>query len=353
MTTELACFISPHGFGHATRTIGLLQALQYRLPKLKARLFTTVPRSLFQSSEVPFSYHPVITDVGLVQHDAFLEDRQQTIDKLAELLPFTPSLIGDCAELCRSCRLIICDISCLGIEVGRAASIPSILVENFTWDWIYAQMGPDSGLEPFQEFLSGSYAKADFRIQTDPVCKPARRDLHCRPIARTQMAERHLIRAELAAAQRQIILISMGGVALDLPFVKDLQRHKDYYFVVAGQSHDRAIADNIRLLGPRSTLHHPDLINGADLLICKSGYSTIAECQQSGTPICCVARENFAESEVVERYVAEEMSGTVINERYFFSGEWLNDLEEMMLRRREPLPVNGADQAAEFIYSLL
>src|SRR5210317_537499 len=107
MTTELACFISPHGFGHATRTIVLLQALQYRLPKLKARLFTTVPQSLFQSSEVPFSYHPVITDVGLVQRDAFLEDRQQTIDKLAELLPFTPSLIGDCAELCRSCRLII------------------------------------------------------------------------------------------------------------------------------------------------------------------------------------------------------------------------------------------------------
>ncbi len=353
MTTELACFISPHGFGHATRTIGLLQALQDHLPELKARLFTTVPQALFQSSAVPCSYHPVITDVGLVQRDAFVEDRQQTIDKLAELMPFAPLLISECAELCRSCRLIICDISCLGIEVGRAASIPSILVENFTWDWIYAHMGPDSGLEPFQDFLSASYARADFRIQTDPVCNPAPRNLHCGPIARRHMVERRLIRAELAAAQRQIVLISMGGVSLDLPFIKDLHRHKDYYFVVAGQSQERAIGDNIRLLGPRSSLHHPDLINGADLLICKSGYSTIAECQQSGTPICCVARENFAESEVVERYVAKEMNGTVINERYFFSGQWLNDLEEMIPGRRETLPVNGADQAAEFIYSLL
>ncbi|MGI9571460.1 MAG: hypothetical protein ACR2PH_17360, partial [Desulfobulbia bacterium] len=323
------------------------------IPKLKAKLFTTVPRSLFQSSEVAFSYHPVITDVGLVQRDAFVEDRQQTIDKLAELMPFAPSLISDCAELCRSCRLIICDVSCLGIEVGQAASIPSMLVENFNWDWIYSQMGPESGLEPYVEFLSHSYRKADYRIQTDPVCNPVPCDLHCGPMARRRTAERSPIRAEVAAAERKIVLISMGGVSLDLPFRKDLRHHRDYFFIVAGQNRDGGIGDNIRLLGPRSTLHHPDLINGADLLICKSGYSTIAECQQSGTPICCVARENFAESAVVERYVAKEMSGTVINERYFFSGEWLNDLEEMMPGRRETLPVNGADQAAEFICSLL
>lgn len=353
MTTELSCFISPHGFGHATRTIGLLQALQNHLPKLKARLFTTVPQSLFQGSDLNFSYHPAITDIGLVQHDAFVADRQQTIDRLAELIPFAPSLIGECADLCRFSRLIICDISSLGIEVGRSANIPTLLVENFTWDWIYTQMGTESGFEPYIKFLSNSYAKADFRIQTDPVCNPVPCDLHCPPMARRRTVERSLIRADLAASQRKIILISMGGVALDLPFLKDLRYFGDYFFVVAGQSRDGIIGDNIRLLGPHSGLHHPDLINGADLLICKSGYSTIAECQQTSTPICCVARENFGESEVVERYVAQEMNGTVISERYFFSGEWLNDLGEMMQRSRETLPANGADQAAEFIVSLL
>ena len=35
------------------------------------------------------------------------------------------------------------------------------------------------------------------------------------------------------------------------------------------------------------------------------------------------------------------------------AGTWLDDLEQMMLRRREPLPLNGADQAAEFILSIL
>ena len=353
MNCELACFISPHGFGHATRTIGLLQALQSHIPGLKARLFTTLPPALFQSSGVAFSYHRMVTDIGLVQRDAFAADRRQTRAKLAELLPFAPSLISRCAELCRSCRLIICDISSLGIEVGRVAAIPTLLVENFTWDWIYSQMGPESGFDPYIELLSDSYERVDYRIQTDPVCNPAPCDLHCAPIARKQVMPPARIKEEIAAGRRKIVLVSMGGIALDLPFISDLQRHEEYLFLVAGQSQSEAVGDNIRLLAAHTTLHHPDLINAADLLICKSGYSTIAECQQTATPICCVIRKHFAESEVIAHYVSQEMNGEIIEQSYFFSGTWLSGLEEMMLRRREPLPLNGADQAAEFLYSLL
>jgi hypothetical protein len=237
--------------------------------------------------------------------------------------------------------------------VGKVAQIPALLVENFTWDWIYAQMGPDSGLESFIELLSESYAKADFRIQTDPVCSLAPCDLTCAPMARKWITPPGKIRDEVAAGQRKIVLISMGGVALEMPFFGDLRNHEEFLFLVAGQDRDGLIDNNIRLIGHHSALHHPDLINAADLLICKSGYSTIAECQQTATPICCVAREHFAESKVVERYVREEMNGTVIAQNHFFSGNWLGDLGKMAKRERAPLPANGADQAAEFILSIV
>ncbi len=353
MNLELACFVSPHGFGHATRTIALLQALQNRIPGLTANLFTTVPPSLFQSSGIDHSYHPLSTDVGLVQRDAFTEDRVQTQAKLAELLPFAPSLINRAAELCRSCQLIVCDISCLGIEVGKVVTIPTLLIENFTWDWIYSQMGQDSGLEPYIELLAESYGKADFRIQTEPVCTRIACDLNCAPLARRWITPPDEIRAEVTAGERKIVLISMGGVALEMAFWAEMQKHQEYLFLVAGQSRDGLLEDNIGLIGTNSALYHPDLINAADLLICKSGYSTIAECQQTATPVCCVTREDFAESRVIERYVSEEMNGTVIDENYFFSGNWLGDLGKMATRERAPLPVNGADQAAEFILSIL
>lgn len=353
MNVELACFVSPHGFGHATRTIALLQAVQHRLPSLKATIFTTVPPALFHNAGFDFVHHRLCTDVGLVQHDAFTEDRGQTRARLAELLPFDPALLQRTAELCRSCRLIICDISCLGIEVGRVAGISSVLVENFTWDWIYAQMGPNSGLEPYVELLADSYAKADFRIQTDPVCTPVACDLQCGPIARRKTMSAESVRAAVSAGQRQLVLVSMGGVALGLPFLGDLEKYGGYFFIIAGQSRQGPAADNVLLLGPHSSLAHPDLINAADLLVCKSGYSTIAECQQTDTPLCCVARDQFAESKVVERYVSEVMNGTVIDEDCFFSGGWLADLEQMIACRRYPLPVNGADQAAGFILSII
>ena len=352
MSIELACFISPHGYGHATRIIGLLQALQRLTPDLRATLFTTAPPSLFQSSGVPFSYHRLSTDVGLVQRDAFHEDRHKTLETLAALIPFKQSLIDDCVRVCRSCRLVLCDISCLGIEVGRAAGIPSVLIENFTWDWIYSQMGAETGLEPFIEFFSRTYRKADYRIQTDPVSTPQPCDLKCQPMARRMVDERKQVRDQIGCTQPKVVLISMGGIPLDLPFLDRLQHYRDCLFIIAGQSRSGIIGGNVRLVGADDQLHHPDLINAADLLICKSGYSTVAECAQTHTPICCVSRDNFAESKILEGYVTVEMNGAVLDQAKFFSGDWLDDLELLMENTRKPAPVNGADQAAEFIATI-
>lgn len=353
MKCELACFISPHGYGHATRTIALLQSLQKQVPSLHATLFTTAPESMFISGGISHSYHRVVTDIGLVQSDAFNEDRPETLKKLAELLPFSESLIKHCGDLCQSCRLIICDISCLGILAGKAAAVPSILVENFTWDWIYQNMGPHYGLDSYIDYFSSAYGQADYRIQTTPVCNPLPCDLHCLPMARKPGAERSLVKASLTDRDQNVILVSMGGIAHDLPFIDRLENHPDYLFILAGQKEDRFIGTNIRLLGPGNELHHPDLINGADLLICKSGYSTIAECLQTATPICCVARKRFPESGILENFVKNEMRGAVIDEQSFFNGDWLDSLDRLVQNKRPAAEINGASQAAEFIVSLL
>ncbi len=353
MSLELACFISPHGYGHATRTIALLQSLQKRFPGLHASLFTTAPESMFADSGIGHTYYRMVTDIGLVQQDAFSEDREQTIEKLAGLLPFDDSLIRHCADLCRSCRLIICDISCLGILTGIEAAVPSILVENFTWDWIYEKMGPQSGLDPYIGYFTDIYQRADYRIQTMPVCAPRPCDLSCLPIARNPEKPRRRVKELLTDRNQKLVLVSMGGVAVDLPFIDRLQDHPDYLFILAGQKKEGFFGSNVRLLGPDSGLHHPDLINGADLLICKSGYSTIAECLQTTTPICCVARKRFGESEILEDFVKKEMGGTVIDARTFFSGDWLDNLEKLAGSRRRAAQANGADQAAEFIANLL
>ncbi len=44
---EIAYFITPHGFGHATRMTAVLEALQKKIPDIQPHLFTTVQESLF------------------------------------------------------------------------------------------------------------------------------------------------------------------------------------------------------------------------------------------------------------------------------------------------------------------
>jgi hypothetical protein len=354
MTRELSCFISPHGFGHATRTISVLEALGELLPDLQVRIFSTVPDTLFQSCPVPIIYHRVVTDIGLVQDSAFSIDIEQTLSRLEEFFPLANESIARCADSCRRSSLIISDISPLGIEVGKQAGIPSLLLENFTWDWIYQPLAERvAAFRPIIDQLSEYYARADWRVQTEPVCRPLDADLTCPPLARPCRLTRQEGAALLGGNGRRTVLISMGGLSCAPPFLTRLHDHPDTFFVIAGQLPGGADGENVRFLPPHTPLHHPDLINGADLLICKCGYSTIAECAQTTTPLCCVTRTDFAESPVLADYVATQLGGTILDDHRFFSGDWLTDLPDLFTKPRSSPRETGNRRLAEWILPLL
>ncbi|MBE0584883.1 MAG: hypothetical protein IH612_14140, partial [Desulfofustis sp.] len=213
MTRTVSCFISPHGFGHATRTISVLEALSELVPDLQVHIFSTVPETLFRSCPFPLAYHQVVTDIGLVQDSAFTFDVEQTYDQLRRFLPLSEKTIRQCASLCRRSALIICDISPLGIAVGKRIGVPSLLLENFTWDWIYRPLADHKA--EFREIISrfaGYYAEADWRIQAEPVCQPLAVDLTCPPLARSCRLTKQEAVSLLGGGERRTVVISMGGI---------------------------------------------------------------------------------------------------------------------------------------------
>ena len=57
-------------------------------------------RYLFSESlAAPFGYHPLLTDIGLVQKTSLAEDLPETGRRLADLLPFDPAQVNALAEL--------------------------------------------------------------------------------------------------------------------------------------------------------------------------------------------------------------------------------------------------------------
>jgi UDP:flavonoid glycosyltransferase YjiC (YdhE family) len=355
MNRSIAYFISPHGFGHAARACAVMNALHARAPALHFEIFTRVPRWFFaESLRAPFTYHARLTDVGLAQTDALTENIPQTLKRLREFLPFRQSLISNLSSRVArlKCRAVICDIAPLGIAVARTAGIPSILVENFTWDWIYAgYTRDDARFGKYVAYLRGIFHAADYHIQTEPICAPRACDLVTRPVAREPRTSARQIRAQLGIPSRaHVVLITMGGIPQRHAFLNRLMEMTRVYFVIPGNSCRAEKRGNLILLPHRSAFYHPDLVNASDAVIGKAGYSTVAEAYRAGIPFGFVSREKFREAKTMARFIETKMRGIEISPDAFESGRWLARLADLLalsrMERREP---NGAEQIAQYI----
>ena len=354
MIHRIACFVSPHGFGHATRTIAVLAALRQRCPEIVVDIFTTVPEHLFAASLKNYSYHTLQTDIGLVQHDALQVDIEATIAQLNQMLPFAPDLLDQLAAKIRGCNCVLCDIAPLGIAAAKKARIPSILLENFTWDWVYQSYQADHpSLGQHGAYFHELYASVTYHIQTEPICHRTPAHLHCAPIARKWQSTPASIHRRLNTAGRKLIVITLGGMKTAMPQWRAMQDYPDCFFVLAGQPENSNPAANVLLLTQESDYYHPDLIQAADLVVAKTGYSTIAECCQAGCRLLCVGRNQFPESAVLADFVTTRLHGKQIDSSTFLSGAWLAQLGELLAAPRpKPFSVNGAQAVASFIAGL-
>lgn len=355
----IAYFISSHGFGHAARACAVMIALQEINPSIQFEIYTQTPIWFFQSSLVNnFNYHPLLTDIGLIQTSPLHIDLKQTIAHLNNFFPFKPDLISTLANQIKKtqCDLVICDISPLGIAVANAAKISSVLIENFTWDWIYeSYLDQVPDIAKHISFLKNSFALADYHIQTQPICQPNLVNLATQPVSRKPQRSKKEVRKKLALPQNaSIVLITMGGIPVQkYPFLKQITDQQDIFFINPGSSKDIQYHTNMVLLPYHSNFYHPDLIGSSDLVLGKLGYSTLAETYWAKIPFGYITRSNFRESDILAAFAAQEMNSFAISESDFIAGEWISMLSSYLglssPKRNEP---NGSEQIANFIISL-
>jgi len=331
-----------------------MDALRRRVSGVGIEIFTTVPASFFRESlRGPFGYHREVTDIGLVQTTSLHEDVGATVERLDAFLPFEEQGVERLATAIAGCDAAICDISPLGIAAARRAGVPSILVENFTWQWIYAGYGAGAeGLERHIRYLRAVTESADLHIQTTPVCeRAAGADLVTPPVARIRRVSREETRRALGLpAGRRAVLITMGGTQDRFEFLERLADERHVTFVVLGGAEERTERHNLLLLPLRHGFYHPDLTHACDAVVGKVGYSTIAEVYQAGVPFGYVTRPHNRECVALAAFVDAHMPSVRLPHEAFFTGAWVAHLPELLtlkrVARNEP---NGAEQIAEFV----
>ena len=333
-----------------------MEALATRI-SVSFEIVSTVPDWFFaESLTAPYTLHAIHCDIGLVQRNALEEDPGKTLEILDRFYPLEQRLIDSVAALFAGCRLVLCDIAPLSLVAARQAGSVSVLVENFTWDWIYqAYLSRWPGFKPHINYLRQLYGSADYHLQAEPVCDSMDCDLLTPPIARPRGRNSPGIRKHLQVeATDVLVLVTMGGT----PGTK-VDKYRlagmDQYFILAGQAEEEMVVQgNLRLLPANSGLYHPDLVAACDVVIGKVGYSTLAEVYQAGVPFGYIRRSRFRESGPLVDFIEREMVSVEILWKQFSDGSWLDRISTLCSCSRDrERTENGASTAADFLFNLL
>jgi len=355
--TTIAYFITPHGFGHASRATAVMQAIQRLSHDVRFMIFTTVPEWFFSDQGFKqYEYISSLHDVGLAQLTPFEEDLPATLQRLKTIYPYSVDLVHNTVKRLKeaSVDLVMCDIAPLGLVAAKQSGIPSLLIENFTWDWIYQPF--KNGYPQFNEYidlLDSLYPLADYRIQAEPICSPLPNVPKVNePISRTFHHTPDVIRKQLGVpGDKKLVLISFGGNREQFTKINFLHNYSEAVFILAGRGEKQHREKNVISLPHNAPFYHPDLIQAADIILGKAGYSTLAEVALAGKPFAFISRETNIESAVLAKHITHQLPSLEISQKEYLSQSWVERMPEILkLVPTAPASVNGADLVADFVF---
>ena len=355
---NIAYFITSHGFGHASRACAVMLALQNKLPNIHFHIFGHIPEWFFVESGISqFTLHPIETDIGLIQTSPFDIDFSNTLSRLTGFYEQYDTNVADISEylLKKQISFVLCDVAIMGISAAEKAGIPSFLIENFTWDWIYENYQHDyPQFSKYAKRITHIIKKADFHYLTEPFCQYPRslRGI-AKPISRPSRQSRKKTREQLNIPDsHKIILLSMGGIPDQIQIDASCINQPGITYIVPGIGSEIKQVENTIFLPHHSTFYHPDLVHSADAIIAKVGYSTIAEAYAANIPMGFIPRYDFPESKFLSEYIVDKLNGIEIKLKEILSGKWSEKIDQLLA---SPLPekehINGADQIMEWVFS--
>jgi uncharacterized protein (TIGR00661 family) len=352
---NIGYFVSSHGYGHASRACAVMHKL-YISGDTNFFIFTTTPEWFFKNSlTFPFEYIETQTDVGLIQADPFHEDIETTLKALEKFLPFSHNRYGKFLDNIskRKFDLIVSDISPLGLWVADQLEVPSVLIENFTWDWIYEYYLPQyTQLEDYISILRKIFRLPNLHFTCEPYCEKSIKSIIVPPVYRETRTSKEEIRNQLCLKDEDLLeLVTMGGIPVEHHEENLFLNNSDIKFLFPiNNANLNQENEKIIFLPHNHSYFHPDLVNASDLVIGKLGYSTVTEVYSLAKPFLFIGRKNFRESGVLEKYVREKMVSDEIKLNQIFTSKTLVKIHNLISKtKNKEQPLNGSDQIVKII----
>lgn len=289
-------YISGHGYGHATRSAKVVEALLLANPTTEVTVITTAPAHLFTSSN-RLRLIAQVVDSAIIQPQPYTIDAEISLLNMEKFVRSTETVEYQttATDLLKatSCNLIIADAPCpLAWNINK--QIPSILISNFSFDAIFEELlqylPPDNQLNvsSFVAKLRTVYANYGYVIRLPGFINFPFVDRHWTAeqkrdnvidsplVFRQARRSRSDVLSDLGIPkashdQKKILLVQFGGqiVAGSSDLVPQLP--KDWICLSAS-----APASDPRFVTFPADVYSPDLVETADVVLGKIGMFPIA-----------------------------------------------------------------------------
>ena len=357
---SVAFYISGHGFGHGSRQIEIINALGRRLPAAwRIVIRTAAARWLFDRTlTTPVVFLEGASDTGVIQVDSVRLDEQATAHAAADFYRTLDQRSATEARILldHDVRLVVSDAPPLACSAAAQAGIPSVVISNFTWDWIYSGYA-----EAFAAFAPGaieaiataySSAAAGWRLPMHGGFEtvPLLLDLpfvarHAHP----SHTRARVFECLSIPADRPVVLSSFGGYGLDGFDHSTLDCLQTWTVVITGREPATELSKGIAYVNEADMydagLRYEDLLAAVDVVATKPGYGIISECVANDTAMLYTSRGKFLEYDVMVREMPRVLRCQFLDLPALLAGRWRDALDAVLAS--PPAPVRPRTDGAE------
>ena len=349
----IAYYITAHGYGHAARSLEVVEALLEHCP---VTVVTQVSEPFLRErlgSRLQLRRRAL--DVGVVQVDSLHGDASQTLARVQELMARSPALLNEEVEFYRAkgVRLVVVDAPALPLEAAYQYGIPGLAVASFGWDYIYSLFAErDPAWREVCQWFRRGYAQATHYLRY-PFSEAmpeitSREDIPL--VARPGSSRRDFLGAD---PEKPWVLLGFHQLNLDASARQRLQSLPYEFFNLP----------STEVGPPGPNMHCPalgsndfrDLVASMDVVLSKPGFGIVSDCLANAKPLVYVPRDDFRESRLLEEGIRRYLRHACIPAAELYVGN-LQPFIEQARRASAPsesLPCAGAQAIADRILSFL